>query len=71
MNTDKIKVCVPRNGDDDEHLELGLNGRMFVIRRGEEISVEPALYEILVHAGLASPKQISAESEGLAEGEAQ
>ena len=36
----------------EEVVELGFNGRMFLIRRGEPVNLPEPLIEILEHAGL-------------------
>ena len=46
-------VTVPASKQPGEDVvELGFNGRMFLIRRGEEVCLPEPLIEILEHAGL-------------------
>lgn len=46
-------VTIPRSGEPgDEVVEVGFNGRMFLIRRGEAVELPQPLVEILEHAQL-------------------
>lgn len=49
----KRKVLIPKGEQaGDEVVELGFNGRMFLIRRGEAVELPEPLVEILEHAQL-------------------
>lgn len=44
-------VLIPKSEQaGDEVVELGFNGRMFLIRRGEQVELPEPLVEILEHA---------------------
>lgn len=46
-------VMIPKSEQPgDEVVEVGFNGRMFLIRRGEEVELPQPLVEILEHAQL-------------------
>lgn len=46
-------VRIPAQPGGGDVLEVGWNGRMFLIRRAQPVAVPQPLYEILRHAGLA------------------
>lgn len=49
----KRRVMIPKGAEPgDEVVEVGLNGRMFLIRRGEPVELPEPLVEILEHAQL-------------------
>jgi hypothetical protein len=45
-------ITLPVTQDNNDTLEVGLNGTMYLLKRGQPIAVSPALYEILLNAGL-------------------
>lgn len=45
-------ICLPKTGTGDEVIELGFNGAMFLIRRGETVELPEPLCDVLTHAGL-------------------
>ena len=47
-----LVFSAPRSYTGEDVVELGFNGRMFLIRRGEEVCLPEPLIEILEHAGL-------------------
>jgi len=42
---------IPPSGPGEDALELGYNGRMYVLRRGEWLELPEPLCEVLEHAG--------------------
>lgn len=52
-NCPKRRVVIPKSAEvGDEVVEVGLNGRMFLIRRGEPVELPEPLVEVLEHAQL-------------------
>jgi len=49
---EKVDVRIPRVQGEDEVVDVCLNGYVFRIKRGENVKVPKAIYEILVNAGL-------------------
>ena len=50
---ERVEVTVPATGrPGEEVVELGYNGRMFLIRRGEPVKLPRPLIEVLESAGL-------------------
>ena len=45
-----VRLPLIKNGD--EVVEVGYNGKMFLIRRGEQVNLPLPLLEILEHAGI-------------------
>ena len=49
----KRRVMIPKGAEPgDDVVEVGLNGRMFLIRRGEPVELPEPLVEVLEHAQL-------------------
>ncbi|MEA4898316.1 MAG: hypothetical protein VB067_02275 [Christensenellaceae bacterium] len=48
----KARVKVPQAGGGDGVVELGYNGRMFLIKRGEPVELPVPLIEVLERAGM-------------------
>ena len=49
----KRRVMIPKGAEQgDDVVEVGLNGRMFLIRRGEPVELPEPLVEVLEHAQL-------------------
>ena len=49
----KRRGMIPKGAEPgDEVVEVGLNGRMFLIRRGEPVELPEPLVEVLEHAQL-------------------
>ena len=49
----KRRVMIPKGAEPgDDGVEVGLNGRMFLIRRGEPVELPEPLVEVLEHAQL-------------------
>ena len=46
------KVTIPLSGPGEDAVELGYNGRMFVVRRGEQVELPEPLCEVLESAGM-------------------
>ncbi|MEG2859815.1 MAG: hypothetical protein RSA12_07950 [Clostridia bacterium] len=48
----RVRVRIPLAKTGDEVVEVGYNGRMFLIKRGETVELPAELVEILEHAQL-------------------
>lgn len=48
-NEKMVKVKIPLSRNDKEDVFVGLNGRTFLIKRGEEVEVPEGVAEILKH----------------------
>ncbi len=48
----RVRIKLPLTGSGDEVVELGYNGRMFLIRRGETVELPTPLVEVLERAGV-------------------
>ena len=46
------EVRIPAVSGESDVIEVGLNGRMYLIRRGEKVSLPLPLVEVLEHGGI-------------------
>lgn len=46
----RVKIVIDENETDQQPVFVGLNGRSYVIKRGEEVSVPPGVVDILTNA---------------------
>ncbi len=49
---EKVDVCLPETEDGDGVVEIGVNGTMYVLRRGQAVPVPGEVAEVLINAGL-------------------
>lgn len=53
----RVSIRLPRVEGQSQEVEVGLNGRLYIIRRGSFISVPEPILHILRNAGMA-PEQL-------------
>lgn len=46
----RIEITIPQDARDQQPVQVGLNGKMYLIKRGEKVIVPKAVVEILEHA---------------------
>lgn len=50
LGSEKVKIKLPKYQGAPDPVEVGVNGYFFIIKRGEEVEVPPAVKEILENA---------------------
>lgn len=46
----RVEIIIAEDDTDTQPVQVGVNGRMYVIKRGIKVSVPPSVVEVLKHA---------------------